>query len=116
LKITRNGSIQPSESQIVIAILHLLKAIGAIAGKTKTTGVFDKAKNTFRYDPWQWRGYPDITCFFNNRLYFIEVKSKTGRQSQEQKDFQLLCEKANIPYILAYSVEDVVEGLKKWKI
>ena len=33
-------------------------------------------------------GIPDITAMKNGKVYFIEVKSEKGKQSDRQKDFQ----------------------------
>jgi hypothetical protein len=93
------------EGHIQLQILHYLRAKGYVCGKTKTMGV--RRGNVFFYDPFTFRGYPDISCFANNKLYFIEVKSPKGVQSQEQKNFQFLCDEAGIYYILARKLEDV---------
>lgn len=94
-----------SEKAIQLQILKYLRAIGAYAGKTKTMGT--QRYGRFRYDPYTFRGFPDLVAFFKNNLYFIECKSETGRVSEDQEKFRLACIQANIPYILARSVEDV---------
>ncbi len=43
----------------------------------------------------------------------IEVKSATGRQSADQKNFQRKCDKVGALYILARSVEDVRRVLRR---
>lgn len=98
------------EGAIQLQILHYLKALGATVGKTKTMGV--KRGRSYCFDPYTFLGYPDLTCFYKSRLYFIEVKSPQGIQSEYQKSFQELCDKANIPYILAYSLEDIITVIK----
>jgi hypothetical protein len=95
------------EVDIVRQILEYLRLIGAHAGKTKTTGVFDPKRRCFRVDPWLFRGFPDLTAFHKGKMFFIEVKSATGSQSNEQVLFSVLCAEAGIPYILARDVEDV---------
>lgn len=100
------------EVDIQRQILEYLRFIGATAGKTKTTGVFDAKRRCFRSDPYLFSGFADITAFFRNKIFFIEVKSDTGRQSDNQKSFQSLCESAGIPYILARSVSDVEKIIK----
>lgn len=62
------------------------------------------------FDPYLARGLPDIIAF-TPALAFIEAKSPTGTQTPHQKEFQALCEKANIPYILARSVDEVLWAL-----
>lgn len=93
------------EKDIQLHILKYLQGIGAVAGKTKTMGV--KRGRVFCYDPYTFRGFPDLTCFWDKHLFFIEVKKDGNKQSPEQKHFQQLCTEAGIIYILAYSVDDV---------
>lgn len=44
---------------------------------------------------------------------YLEVKTATGRQSDRQKHFQELCMKADIPYHLVRSVEDVTYYMQR---
>lgn len=81
-----------------------------MAGKTKTMGV--RRGKSFCFDPYLFLGFPDVTCFYNDKIFFIEVKSPTGAQSTHQKNFQALCEGAGITYILARSLEDVSRIIK----
>lgn len=53
------------------------------------------------------KGVADITCWTKNTLWFIEVKTKTGRQSKEQKEFQKICSDCGTNYLIARSVDDV---------
>jgi hypothetical protein len=94
------------EGHTQLAILHYLKAKGFVIGKTKTMGV--RRGRSFCFDPYCFRGFPDLTCFTPN-LCFIEVKSPTGTMSDDQKSFQNLCNRANIPYILARSLDDIIK-------
>jgi len=96
--------LQSPEGEVQLSIIRYCKMQGYTIGKTKTMGVMRGKR--FCYDPYVFRGFPDLTAF-TPELVFIEVKSKTGRQSADQKAFQELCEGAGIPYILARSVEDV---------
>ena len=98
------------EGIIQLQILKYLKGKGCACGKTKTMGV--KRGRFFCLDPYTFRGFPDVVAFHNNKLYFVEVKSKVGRQSEDQKRFQLLAEGAGLTYILARSVEDVSKYIK----
>ena len=97
------------EGQIQLSIIRYCKLKGYAIGKTKTMGV--KRGKRYCFDPYVFRGFPDLTCF-TPELVFIEVKSKTGKQSEAQKEFEYLCQNSGIKYILARSVEDVEkEGL-----
>jgi hypothetical protein len=106
------------EKDIVRQILEYFRFIGAIAGKTKTTGIFDPRRKVFRKDPFLFSGFPDVAFFYKNHFGFVEAKSATGRQSDEQVSFEKLCRASGIPYILARSVEDVqkfIEALENLK-
>ena len=63
-------------------------------------------------------GIPDITAMKGGRVYFIEVKSEKGKQSDRQKDFQghvedegllhkINCVDKTIHYIIATSTLDL---------
>ena len=97
------------EGQTQLSIIRYCKLKGYVIGKTRTMGVVRGKR--YCLDPYTFRGFPDLTAFTPG-LVFIEVKSSTGKMSEAQKDFQELCEKAGIKYILARSVDDVIgEGL-----
>ena len=102
------------ESDIQLSILHYLRSCGHVAAKTKTMGV--KRGKVFCFDPWTFRGFPDITGFMVNgnkpQIFFIEVKGDKGVQSQEQKNFQYYCKLCGIIYILARCVDDVEKTFK----
>jgi len=100
------------EGRLKLQILRYLKALGAAAGKTNTMAV--KRGKVYCFDPYIFRGHPDILCFWKERIYYIEVKSPKGKQTPEQESFQLLC--SQIPdyvhYILAYEFGDVERVIK----
>lgn len=97
------------EGTLQLQILKLLNVIGAVAGKTKTMGV--RRGDSYCIDKYNFAGFADITFFYNNRLYFCEVKSPAGVQSEEQRAFQELCQEAGITYILARSLDDVSKAI-----
>jgi len=98
-----------SEGHLVMQIIFYLRTKNYAVGKTKTMGVVRNGRYT--YDPYQFRGFPDLTAFCPN-LIFIECKSPKGRQTEEQKDFQSFCEKAGVRYILARDLETVTNLIK----
>lgn len=55
------------------------------------------------------KGIPDIILLINGKPFFIEVKTKVGRQTPDQKLFQEECIKQGITYCLARSATDVME-------
>lgn len=97
------------EGQIQLQIIRYLKSLGFAVGKTRTMGVRNP-EGGYRLDPYTFRGFPDLTAFVPE-LLFIEVKAERGRFTEYQRDFQELCEKAGITYIVARSIEDVEEYL-----
>jgi hypothetical protein len=56
-------------------------------------------------------GSPDIICVIKGQYVGIEVKSPNGKQTDNQKDFQNRLEMAGGRYILARSLEDVINAL-----
>jgi predicted porin len=58
------------------------------------------------------KGSADITGLLKSgRRLEIEVKDRLGKQSKEQIEFQAMIENSNGLYILARSVEDVINKL-----
>lgn len=57
-------------------------------------------------------GLPDIFAIRGGKIYGIEVKAAKGRQSQLQHDFQLDFTEAGGIYLLARSLEDVMEIIR----
>lgn len=58
-------------------------------------------------------GAADISGILpDGRRLEVEVKSQTGRQSDQQRAFGAMIQKHQGVYIVARSVNDVIEGLK----
>ena len=57
-------------------------------------------------------GSPDIICVVKGQYVGIEVKAPKGKQNPNQIQFQQDLERAGGRYILAYSLDDVInQGL-----
>lgn len=56
-------------------------------------------------------GQPDIVGCYHGRYVAIEVKTKSGRQSPEQRRYQEIIETVGGVYILARSKDEAVEKL-----
>lgn len=57
-------------------------------------------------------GFPDLILMIPNLQYFmlwIEMKSDKGRQSEHQKEYQILAEKNEIKYVICRSFEEFRE-------
>ena len=94
------------ERHIQLQIIKYLKLKGYAVGKIKTTGA--RKGPAFLYDPYQFRGIPDLLVFSKDEMAFIEVKAPGNKQTPEQKDFEKLCLGARVRYILAKSLDDVM--------
>lgn len=57
-------------------------------------------------------GSPDIVCVIASQYIGIEVKAPKAKQSDHQKAFQQALEVAGGKYILAYSLDDVINSLE----
>ena len=99
------------EKDIQLAILHYLKSIGCVCGKTKTMGV--RYGKVFRYDIWTMRGKCDLEAFKNGVMYGIEVKSGYNKLTPEQEMYRDLFHKPpDRVFILARKLEDVINIIR----
>src|ERR1019366_1115246 len=55
-------------------------------------------------------GSPDIVCVIKGQYVGVEVKAPNGKQCEHQKAFQDELERTEGQYILAYSLEDVLNS------
>lgn len=61
------------------------------------------------------RGICDLYAVYNGIHIEIEVKAIGGQLSSDQEKWKNSCEKLNIPYICAYSLEEFKNFLKKFQ-
>lgn len=59
------------------------------------------------------KGISDLTVIGNGRIVFLELKTKTGRQSDAQKIFENKVEANGFRYILARSSDGVDETIRR---
>lgn len=92
------------------AIINYLLLRGHYAVRNNNNGVYDPIKKIFRRNSVT-PGMPDIVGFTKDGQY-IGVEVKTGRdvQSEFQKRFQAECEQRGAIYILARSVDNVIDA------
>ena len=60
-------------------------------------------------------GIPDLMVFGSGPelpFFFIEVKGPKGKLRDSQVAFQAECEKAEVPYLVAYDVREVFDFLE----
>lgn len=106
--------INPTEKQIENLILNYLRAKGFYAWKNQSIGVFDPVKKIYRKsnNRHHIKGVSDIIALKHGKAVFIEVKSKTGRPSQEQIVFMNNIKSVGGIAFIARSIEDVLNELK----
>ena len=92
------------EQDIQSAILIYVTSLPMSFAFRMNTGAVKDGNRFIRYGL---PGQPDIFLILNGRFIGVEVKTKTGRQSEAQKNWQRNCERAGGIYILARSVDDV---------
>lgn len=96
------------EKAIENAILSFLWAEKIYCWKNETQGTFDPIRKTFRKHPNKKKGVSDILGILpDGRFLAIEVKSKVGRLSPDQKAFiEDIVARDGIAFV-ARSIEDV---------
>ena len=100
-----------TEHQIQNAILREFGTRTDLRIWRANTGVARYGKRVVRFGV---PGQADLTGILpDGRRLEIEVKSATGRQSTDQKNYQQMIERLNGVYILARSVADVERILCK---
>ena len=56
-------------------------------------------------------GAADSIVFAPGQVVCFELKSKTGRQTDTQKEFQALCLACGIPYFVVYALDEIEHHL-----
>ena len=111
-KSSKHPASQAKESDIQRQILEWL-AYEKIFHYRNNSGAFKREDGHFyRFGA---VGSPDVICVIGGQYIGIEVKGKTGKQSDHQKEFPQELEKAGGKSILARTLEDVDE-LKRLKV
>lgn len=98
------------ESETQKAILEWLDWKHIFHYRNNSGAFVDSNKHFYRFGA---VGSPDIVFVVNGQYAGIEVKASKGRQSDNQKEFQRQLEAAGGRYILAHSLDDVVNAFPK---
>ena len=103
-----------TESQIQKACLETLERLKVFAWRNNT-GAVRVEKRFFRFGL---AGSPDILAIHPRDGTFIgiEVKSKTGKMSDSQKEFAERVRRNNAIYMVVRDVDQLVSQLKKEKV
>lgn len=113
---TYKGKPHVSEKAVQAAILRYLQICPYVAWSYRqNSGKFKvQDKHGTRWVEAGFTGCPDIMGMLKDgRFLGVECKSSSGRASQEQKNFGELVQQHGGVFIIARSVDDVVEGLRK---
>lgn len=98
------------QKQIVRAVRYvypksLIFSVPNEGKRNVKTGVIMKAMGLMH-------GTSDLVFVHDRKVIFIEVKSKTGRQTEYQKDFQKIVESHGLRYWLVKSTEEVLTSIE----
>ena len=104
------------EADIQHSILDYLSYMRIFHYRNNSGAMIGEYKGKKSFDRFGAKGSPDIICVIDGRYIGIEVKSEIGRQSENQQIFQDRLEKAGGLYILARSLDDVINELNTDKI
>jgi len=101
------------EGQIQLQIIHYLKGIGAVVGKTKTMGV--RRGRAYCFDIYTMRGKADLECFYKGVMYAIEVKAPGNsikKDSDQDKYRSIFHAPPSRIFIETDCLEDVISAIK----
>ena len=59
-------------------------------------------------------GFSDLIIIINQKVLFVEIKTKTGRQSEHQKEFQHKIEMLGFDYIICRSLNEFAQAFSRW--
>jgi len=54
-------------------------------------------------------GIPDRIMLYQGKTWMLEIKKPKGKLSPKQIDFQAMCERNGVPYVVVRSIEDLME-------
>lgn len=110
MKAPKRYQLQIPEKAIETQILNFLKLNQVFCWKNQSIGVYDTGRKQFRKsnNPNHIKGTSDVLGILaDGRFLAIEVKSKKGRLTEEQKEFiNRINERGGLAFV-ARSVEDV---------
>ncbi len=94
---------------------YLNEEAGYYAFKVPSTGIFDRSSGAYRKpSPWAVNGVSDIIACKDGRVYFVEVKTASGYQSQDQRNFETQVTKQGCTYVVVRSVEQMRKLVAEW--
>jgi len=99
------------ESDIQLAVCEYLELKGYFFWRNNNIPVYDPTGNRFRAMPrYSLRGLPDIFVLIDGGyLVGLEIKTKTGKMSDYQKDIQKKFREVGAEYHIIKDVRDLVD-------
>lgn len=96
-------------NKLTDAIITYLNFRGHFVWRQNNGSVYDTTKKVFRKNPKQLKGIPDV-CGVHKHGYALYVEVKTGddKLSEEQRYFGIEAVKRGAIWIVAHSIDDVV--------
>ena len=61
-------------------------------------------------------GAADIVIVRKGRAFFVEVKGPGGRQTENQKNFELWCRRCGAPYAVVHSLTELTRTFSRWGV
>lgn len=89
------------EADVLRAVLDYLSRRGVYAWRNNTGSTVAEHNGRRRFIRFSEPGAADVFCIFNGRFVAVETKTETGKQSQEQRDWQAAIERAGGTYVIA---------------
>lgn len=106
------AAIKLREADVQRACLQYLAAVGVMAWRNNTTGVYDPSSKRFRSNH-SINGVADILGVLpDGRLLAVECKGTGGRVSEDQRFFLDGVRKSKGMAVVAYSIGDLEAALK----
>lgn len=102
-----------TERDLQSHICYWVRQWGGYVFVHDSVGIWDTNRSSFRksHSPFRVPGVADILGIWSGDPLAIEVKIRRGKQSEKQIEFANLWTQHGGIYILAYSLQDVMEAL-----
>jgi hypothetical protein len=101
-------SLEPKEAAIEKMVCEYFSYIGIGVKKIPMLAHFNESKKRWErhQNPWIATGISDLILFWKSKIFFVEIKSKTGRQLESQKNFEAFLRHHKCNYFICRTLED----------
>jgi hypothetical protein len=100
-----------SESKLQASIIQEFQRRGIYAFSVPNEGALSGRRQMFLKSLGLRNGVSDLIIVLPSRIIFMEVKTPTGTQSENQKAFQQQVESLGHTYVLVRSVDDALAAV-----